>query len=74
MSLIQVAKMSFLGCVAGLTLRDRVRSSDIRDELIAEPLLLEMYKLGRFGYLIRMPPGCFPVEVFQAETLECTLE
>lgn len=34
------AKMSFLGRVAGLSLRDEVWSSDIREELWAEPLLL----------------------------------
>jgi len=37
---IPAAKMSFLRRVAGLSLRDRVRSSDIRRELEVEPLLL----------------------------------
>jgi len=36
--------MSFLRRVAGLSLRDRVRSSDIRRELGVEPLLLLMQK------------------------------
>ncbi|TWW73214.1 hypothetical protein D4764_15G0006080 [Takifugu flavidus] len=34
--------MSFLPRVAGLSLRDRVRSSDIREELGVEPLLLHI--------------------------------
>lgn len=36
----QAAKMSFRRRVAGLSLRDMVRSSDIRSELGVEPLLL----------------------------------
>ncbi|TWW59478.1 hypothetical protein D4764_06G0010080 [Takifugu flavidus] len=38
-SRIQAAEMSFLRRVAGLSLRDRVRSSDIREGLGVEPLL-----------------------------------
>ena len=42
-SRIQVAEMSFLlRRVSGLSLRDRVRSSDIREGLRVEPLLLHM--------------------------------
>jgi len=61
-SRIQVAKMSFLRRVAGLSLRDRVRSSDIRRELGVESLLLrvERSQLRWFGHLIRMPPGASP--------------
>ncbi len=40
--LIQVAEMSFLCRVSGLSLRDRVRSSDIRREFGVEPLLLRV--------------------------------
>ncbi|TWW73189.1 hypothetical protein D4764_15G0005830 [Takifugu flavidus] len=39
---IQAAEMSFLPREAGLSLRDRVRSSDIREELRVEPLLLHI--------------------------------
>ncbi|TWW78261.1 hypothetical protein D4764_11G0003820 [Takifugu flavidus] len=39
-SRVQVAEMSFLRRVAGLSLRDRVRSSAIREEVGVEPLLL----------------------------------
>jgi len=67
-SQIQVAEMSFLHRVAGLSLRDRVRSSDIRRELRVEPLHLRIEKsqLRCFGHLIWMPPGRLPLEVFQA--------
>ena len=67
-SRIQAAEMSFLRRVAGLSLRDRVRSSDIRRELGVESLLLrvERSQLRWFGHLIRMPPGRLPLEVFQA--------
>ena len=67
-SRIQAAKMSFLRRVAGLSLRDSVRSSDIRRELGVEPLLLrvERSQLRWFGHLTRMPPGRLPLEVFRA--------
>jgi len=53
---------------AGLSLRDRVGSSDIRRELGVESLLLrvERSQLRWFGHLIWMPPECLPLEVFQA--------
>ena len=59
-SLIQAAEMSFLCRAAGFSLRDRLRSSDIRRQLRVEPLL-ENGQLRWFGHLIRMPPfGGFP--------------
>ncbi|TWW55930.1 hypothetical protein D4764_09G0009800 [Takifugu flavidus] len=66
-SRIQAAEMSFLRRVAGLSLRDRVRSSDIREGLGVEPLLLhiERSQLGWLGHLARMPSGRLPLEVFR---------
>ncbi|TWW59885.1 hypothetical protein D4764_06G0014150 [Takifugu flavidus] len=54
---IQAAEMSFLHRVAGLNLRDRVRSPDIWEELGVEPLLLHIKRshLGWLGHLARMP-------------------
>ena len=65
---IQAAEMGFLRRVAGLSLRDRVRSSVIRERLKVEPLLLriERSQLRWFGHLVRMPPGRLPGEVFWA--------
>ena len=53
--------------VAGLSLRDRVRSSDIWEELKVEQLLLhvERSQLRWFGDLVRMPPGHLPGEFFR---------
>ena len=67
-SRIQVVKMDFLRKVAGVSLRDRVRSSAIREGLGVEPLLIciERSQLRWFGHLVRMPPGRIPREVFQA--------
>ncbi|TWW73592.1 R2DM Retrovirus-related Pol polyprotein from type II retrotransposable element [Takifugu flavidus] len=67
-SRVQAAEMSFLRRVAGLSLRDRVRSSAIREELGVESLLLrvERNQMGWLGHLVRMPPGCLPGEVFRA--------
>ncbi|MDF4341185.1 hypothetical protein P3480_25615, partial [Vibrio parahaemolyticus] len=67
-SQIQAAEMSFLRRVAGLSPRDRVRSSDIREGLGVEPLLLcvEWGQLRWFGHLIRMLPGRLLFEVSQA--------
>ena len=64
---IQAAKMSFLRRVAGLSLRDKMRSSDIRRELGVEPLLLRVERSQlRWFTLTRMPPGRLPLEVFRA--------
>ncbi|TWW73387.1 hypothetical protein D4764_15G0007810 [Takifugu flavidus] len=67
-SQVQAAEMSFLRRVAGLSLRDRVRSSAIREELGVESLLLrvERSQMGWLGHLVRMPPGRLPGEVFRA--------
>ena len=67
-SRVQAAEMSFLRRVAGFSLRDRVRSSVIRQGLGVEPLLLriERSQLRWLGHLIRMPPGRLPGEVFRA--------
>ncbi|TWW74408.1 hypothetical protein D4764_14G0004110 [Takifugu flavidus] len=67
-SRVQAAKMSFLHRVAGLSLRDRVRSSVIREELGVEPLLLcvERSQMRWLGHLVRIPPGCLPGEVLRA--------
>ncbi|TWW57297.1 hypothetical protein D4764_07G0000160 [Takifugu flavidus] len=60
--------MSFLRRGAGLSLRDMVRSSAIREELGVEPLLLrvERSQMRWLGHLVRMPPGRIPGEVFGA--------
>uniref|UniRef100_A0A8C6NQZ4 Reverse transcriptase domain-containing protein n=1 Tax=Nothobranchius furzeri TaxID=105023 RepID=A0A8C6NQZ4_NOTFU len=65
---IQAAEMSFLQRVAGLSLRDRVRSSVIWEGLRVDPLLLsiERSQLRWLGHLVRMPPGRLPGEVFRA--------
>ena len=67
-SRIQEAEIGFLRRVSGLSLRDRVRSSVIREGLGVEPLLLriERSQMRWLGHLVRMPPGCLPVKVFQA--------
>ncbi len=65
---IQPAEISFLCRVAGLSLRDRVKSLDMWRELMIEPLLLhvERSQLRWFRHLNKMPPGCLPSEVFCA--------
>ena len=44
--------------MAGLGLKDRVRSSDLRERLREESLLLSVERSGLrwFGHLVRMPP------------------
>ncbi|KAK0146650.1 putative uncharacterized transposon-derived protein F52C9.6 [Merluccius polli] len=67
-SRVQAAEMSFLRRVAGLSLRDRVRSLVIREDLGVDPLLLrvERSQMRWLGHLVRMPPGHLPGEVFRA--------
>ena len=69
-SWVQAAEMSFLHRVAGLSLRDRVRSSVIWEELGVDPLLLhvERSQIRWLGHLVRMPPGVLPGEVFRARS------
>ncbi|KAK0134215.1 hypothetical protein N1851_030227 [Merluccius polli] len=57
--------MSFLRRVAGLSLRDRVRSSVIREELGVDPPLLrvERSQMRWLGHLLRMPPRRLPGQV-----------
>ncbi|TWW63115.1 hypothetical protein D4764_03G0001230 [Takifugu flavidus] len=64
----QAAEISFFCRVAGLFLRDRVRSSAIWEELGVEPLLLrvERSQMRWLGHLVRMPLGRLPDEVFRA--------
>ena len=59
--------MGFLRRVSGLSLRDRVRSSVIREGLGVEPLLLriERSQMRWLEHLVKMPPG-HPGEVFRA--------
>ena len=67
-SRIQAAEMSFLRRVAGVSLRDRVRSAVTREGLGVEPLLLrlERSQLRWFGHLVRMPHERLPREVLEA--------
>ena len=55
---IQADENIFFRRVSELSLRDRVRSSVIREGLRVEPLLLrvEISQLRWLGHLIRMPP------------------
>ncbi|KAK0131124.1 hypothetical protein N1851_034199 [Merluccius polli] len=57
--------MSLLRRVTGLSLRNRVRSSFIREELGADPLLLrvERSQMRWLGHLVRMSPGRLPGHV-----------
>ncbi|XP_061769787.1 uncharacterized protein LOC133560831 [Nerophis ophidion] len=67
-SQVQVAEMSFLHRVSELSLRDRVKSSVLREELKVRPLLLhiERSQMTLFRHLVRMPPKRLPREVFRA--------
>ncbi len=54
--------MSFLCRAAGLSLRDRVTSSNMWEDLRVESLLLHVQRsqLRWFGHLVRMPPWMSP--------------
>ena len=61
---IQEAELSFLRRVAGLSLRDWMRSSVIWERLRVEPLLFHIER--NHLHLVRMPLGHLPGEVFRA--------
>ncbi len=65
---IQAAEMDFLWRAAGISLREKVRSSVTREGLGVEPMLLclERTPLRWFRHLERMPPSRLSREVFQA--------
>ena len=67
-SRIRAAEMRFLRRAAGLTLRDRIRSSTIRESLKAESLLLhiERSQLRWLGHVLRMPRERPAHQVFEA--------
>ena len=62
------AEMQFLRRTAGLTLRDRIRSSTIRESLKAESLLLhiERSQLRWLRHVLRMPRERLAHQVFEA--------
>ncbi len=65
---IQAGEMGFLRRVAGVSIRVKVKTLVIREELGVELLLLcnDRSQLRWFRHLVRMPPGRLPGEVFQA--------
>lgn len=52
--------MRFLHRVAGIRLRDRVRSGDIQMELGVQPLFLRIESIQQMPE----PPGCLHMDVF----------
>ena len=67
-SRIRAAEMRFLRRAAGLILRDRTRSSMIRESLKAESLLLhiESSQFRWLGHVLRMPHERLAHQVFEA--------
>ena len=67
-SRIRAAKMRFLRRAAGLILRDKTRSSTIRESMKAESLLLhiERSQIRWLGHVLRMPHERLAHQVFEA--------
>ena len=67
-SRIRAAEIRFLRRAAGLTLRDRIRSSSIRESLKAESLLLHIKRsqLRWFGHVLTMPRERLAHQIFEA--------
>ena len=67
-SQVQASEMRFLRKIEGVTLLDKVRSSEIRKSLNIEPLLLriERSQLRWFGHVNRMPQERLPKQVLLA--------
>ena len=66
---VQASEMRFLRRVKGVTLLDKVRSSEIRKSLNVDPLLLriERSQLRWFGHVSRMPQERLPKQSLLAE-------
>ena len=67
-SQVQASEMRFLRRIAGVTLLDKVRSSEIRESLNVEELLLriERSQLRWFGHVYRMPQERLPKQALLA--------
>ena len=65
----QVSEMRFLRRVEGVTLFNKVRSSELRKSLNIEPLLLriERSQLRWFGHVSRMPQERLPKQALLAK-------
>ena len=68
-SQVQASEMRFLRRIGGVTLFNKVRSSDIRKSLNIEPLLLriERSQLRWFGHVSRMPQERLPKQALLAK-------
>ena len=68
-SQVQASEMKFLRRIEGVTLFNKVRSSEIRKSLNIQPLLLqiERYQLRWFGHVSRMPQERLPKQVLLAK-------
>ena len=66
---VQASEMRFLRKIEGVTLFNKVRSSDIRKSLNIEPLLLriERSQLRWFGHVSRMPQERLPKQALRAK-------
>ena len=63
---VKASEIGFLRRLAGVSLRDRVRSSAIWEGLGVETLCMKRSQLRWFGHQMRMPPGRLSREVFLA--------
>ena len=68
-SQVQASEMRFLRRIEGVTLFNKVRSSEIRKSLNIEPLLLriERSQLRWFGHVSRMPQERLPKQALHAK-------
>ena len=68
-SQVQASEMRFLRRMEGVTLFNKVRSSEIRKSLNIEPLLLriERSQLRWFGHVSRMPQERLPKQALHAQ-------
>ena len=69
-SLVQASEMRFSRKIEGVTLFNKVRSSEIRKSLNIEPLLLriERSQLRWFGHVSRMSQERFHIQALLAKT------
>ena len=68
-SQVQASEMRFLQKIEGVTLFNKVRSSEIQKSLNIEPLLLRIKRsqLRWFGHVSRMPPERLPKQALLAK-------
>jgi hypothetical protein len=63
---IETSEISFLRCMLGVSLRNKIRSEDVRKQLNTEQMVekIQEYQKKRHNHVDRMPHECLPWQTY----------